>query len=120
MGKAGAESMRLLRKGPPTRADWEARRRRAARKRAADAKPRDAKPLHYEVDVSDASKRPATAALALVVNFFVPGVGLIIYGQRKWGLTLLAATLLTFYIGWFVTMPLTTGLTANHAFRRDD
>ena len=32
--------MRLLRKGPPTRGDWEARRRRAARKRAADAKPR--------------------------------------------------------------------------------
>ena len=112
--------MRLLRKGPRTRADWEARRRRAARKRAADAKPRYAKPLHYEVDVSDASKRPATAALALVINFAFPGVGLIIYGQRKWGFTLLAVTFLTLYIGWLVTMPLTTGLTANLAFRRYD
>ncbi len=112
--------MRLLGKGPPTRGDWEARRRRAARKRAADAKPRYAKPLHYEIDVSDATKRPATAALALVVNFFLPGVGLIIYGQRTWGFTLLAVTFLTLYLGWFVTMPLTTGLTANHAFRRYD
>lgn len=112
--------MRLLRKGPPTRADWEARRRRAARRRAADAKPRYAKPLDYEVDVSDASKRPATAALALIVNVFLPGVGLIIYGQTKWGFTLLAITFVTAYFGWFVTMPLTTGLTANHAFRKDD
>ena len=110
--------MRLLRKGPRTRADWEARRRRAARKRAAAAKPRYAQPLHYEVDVSDAHKRPATAALALVVNFFLPGIGLIIYGQHKWGFTLLAVTFLTLYVGWLVTMPLTTGLTANHAFRR--
>ena len=112
--------MRLFRKGPPTRADWEARRRRAAKRRASEAKPRDAKPLHYEVDVSDANKRPATAALALVVNFFFPGAGLIIYGQARWGFTLLAVTFLTLYIGWLVTMPLTTGLTANHAFRRYD
>ena len=112
--------MRLLRKGPPTRSDWEARRRRAAKRRAADAKPRYAKPLQYEVDVSDANKRPATAALALVVNFFLPGIGLIIYGQRKWGFTLLAVTFLTLYVGWLVTMPLTTGLTANHAFRKYD
>ncbi len=112
--------MRFSRKGPLTRADWAARRRKVAKKRAADSKPRDAKRQVHQVDISDARKRPATAALALFTNFFFPGVGLIIFGQRKWGLVFLAVTILTVYTFWPINMAFTTGMTANYAFRREN
>ncbi len=118
MGKAGR--MKLRRNSAPTRADWASRRRRVARKRASATRPRYAEPVTHEVDRSDAQKRPATAALALITNFFFPGAGLIIYGQRKWGLTFIAVTALTLYIFWPVTMVFTTGMTANYAFRKED
>ena len=90
-----------------------------SKKRAVNSKPKS-KPLTYNRDLSDARKRPATAALALFTNFFFPGAGLIVYGQKKWGIIFIVITMGTLYVFWPVTMVFSTGMTANYAFRRED
>ena len=101
-------------------ADWQARRRRMARKRSRAQRPADPGRLQYERDRSDAQKRPATAALAFLLNFFFPGAGLIIYGKKQWGIAFMAVTALTLYFLWPITMAFTQGMTANYAFRQED
>ena len=89
------------------------------RKRSKADRPTGSRPVQYERDRSDARKRPATATLAFLLNFFFPGAGLMIYGKRQWGIAFMAVTALSLYIFWPITMAFTQGITANYAFRKE-
>lgn len=55
-------------------------------------------------------------ALALALNFFFPGVGLMFYRQMPLGIVILVLTIISFYILWLLTMPISSAMTANSAF----
>ena len=62
---------------------------------------------------SEESTRPA---VALALTWFSPGAGQMMYGSMALGIVLLVVTIITLYIGWFITMPISYAMTANSAF----
>ena len=59
------------------------------------------------------SSRPA---LALALNFFFPGVGLMMYEQMALGIVFLVLTIISLYFLWPILMPISLAMTASSAF----
>lgn len=62
------------------------------------------------------SQESSKPALALALNFFFPGSGLMFYKQMALGIVMLVLTVISFYTLWLLTMPISMAMTANLGF----